>query len=70
MKSDRFKVFARLFAEIVMQILKSEKLRPSFLGVLSKIFYKNQKFEPNLHSFELYLGILTFTKQYLKIHEL
>ena len=45
-------------------------MRHTFLGAFSRIFYKNYKFEPSLHSFELSLGILTFTKSYLAKHKM
>ena len=49
-------------------MMKNDQLKPSLLGLFSRLYYKNHKFEPNLHSFELCLEIITFTQRYLAKH--
>jgi hypothetical protein len=63
-EGDKFKIYARLFAEIVKQILETQQgLLLQEIDLIGKVFFKELK--PNIHPFELRYSILKFTTDYI-----
>ena len=78
----KFKIYARLFAEIVYQILSNqnvaflETFELEHLGMFTSILFKQRRkstgqssitmFQPAINSFEIRLELVNYTRRYLK----
>ena len=64
-QSNKFKIYARLFAEIILQVANSDVFQNFLERAVVNIFY-NEKLSTKIEAFELRLQLLIFSKKYVK----